>query len=89
VYIGTEGIEINLERVRARVQAGGHDIPEGDQRRRYPRSLGNLKRAIELADQAIIFDNSSSEGPRKIALKDNGKLELFAPVPKWFEGSEL
>jgi predicted ABC-type ATPase len=85
VYIGTEVIEINLERVRVRVQAGGHDIPEGDQRRRYPRSFANLKGAVELADQAIIFDNSSPEGPRKIAIKDNGKLELFAPIPKWFE----
>lgn len=89
VYIGTETVEINIERVRARVRAGGHDIPEADQRRRYPRSLRNLRTAIELADQAIVFDNSSPEGPRKIAIKDNGGLEIFASIPKWFRDSAL
>ena len=42
VYIGTENVEINLARIRDRVLAGGHDVPELDVRRRYKRSLENL-----------------------------------------------
>ena len=42
VYIGTERVEINLGRIRDRVIAGGHDVPEVDVRRRYLRSFQNL-----------------------------------------------
>jgi predicted ABC-type ATPase len=35
VYIRTENVEINLARIRNRVLAGGHDVPEGYVRRRY------------------------------------------------------
>ena len=38
-FVGTESVEINLERVKARVIKGGHDVPEEDQRRRFPRTL--------------------------------------------------
>jgi predicted ABC-type ATPase len=34
VYIGTESVEINLARIRNRVLARGHDVPENDVRRR-------------------------------------------------------
>jgi len=40
VFVGTASVEINLERVKARVKKGGHDVPEDDQRRRYPRNFG-------------------------------------------------
>jgi predicted ABC-type ATPase len=39
VYIGTENVEINVTRIRNRVLAGGHDVPEQDVRRRYMRSF--------------------------------------------------
>ena len=42
VYIGTDNVEINLGRIRNRVLAGGHNVPETDVRRRYQRSLANL-----------------------------------------------
>jgi hypothetical protein len=42
VYIGTGTVEINLARIRNRVLAGGHDVPEEDVRRRYRRSFENL-----------------------------------------------
>ena len=38
IYIGTEGVEMNLARIARRVRAGGHDVPEIDVRRRYLRS---------------------------------------------------
>ena len=35
VFVGTASVEINSERVKARVEKGGHDVPEEDQRRRW------------------------------------------------------
>jgi predicted ABC-type ATPase len=50
VYIGTERVEFNLGRIRDRVLAGGHNVPEVDVRRRYLRSFQNLAAAISRAD---------------------------------------
>ena len=57
--VGTSSVEINVERVRARVKKGGHDVPEEDQWRRYPRSLANMERLLPLTDYVFIYDNSS------------------------------
>jgi len=68
VYIGTENVEINVARIRNRVLAGGHDVPESDVRRRYQRSFENLPIAMQRADHTILFDNSTEEGYRLVAV---------------------
>lgn len=65
----SELVEINLERVRQRVLKGGHNVPEEDQLRRYSRSMENMRRAFGFADRAMLFDNSTDTGHRKIATK--------------------
>ncbi|KSB88423.1 hypothetical protein AS593_05170 [Caulobacter vibrioides] len=42
VYLRLPTVEDSLARVRQRVEMGGHDIPERDIRRRFPRSLRYL-----------------------------------------------
>jgi predicted ABC-type ATPase len=88
IYVGTESVEINIQRIQERVLKGGHDVPTEDQRRRYPRSFANLKAALELADEGILFDNSSLEGHRKIALKDATGITFFPPIPEWAKSLE-
>jgi len=83
LYVGTSSVSINLQRVRNRVEKGGHDVPEEDQLRRYPRSFANFRKAFELADEVIVFDNSTSKGHTKVAVKDVNEVELFEPVPEW------
>jgi predicted ABC-type ATPase len=83
IYIGTTDVSINMQRVRYRVAKGGHDVSEEDQRRRYPRSLANAAKALEIADEAMILDNSTSDGYVKVAVKRAGGAELFEPVPEW------
>jgi predicted ABC-type ATPase len=83
LYIGTADVSINLQRVRNRVEKGGHDVPEEDQLRRYPRSVANFRKAFELADEAIVFDNSTPKGYTKVAVKDANGVELFELVPEW------
>jgi predicted ABC-type ATPase len=83
VYIGTENVEINLARIRNRVLAGGHDVPESDVRRRYQRSFRSLPIAIERADHTILFDNSTEEGYRLIAVLGLSGNKWFKPTPEW------
>ena len=82
LFVGTSDVSINLRRVRGRVRKGGHNVPEADQLRRYPRSMENLGRAFELADEAVVFDNSS-ESHVKLAVKDKEKTTLYEPLPGW------
>jgi predicted ABC-type ATPase len=89
VYIGTESVEINLARIRNRVLAGGHDVPENDVRRRYQRSLENLPIAIKRADDSILFDNSTSDGYRLVAILGSTGNRRFEPKPSWVAGAEL
>jgi predicted ABC-type ATPase len=83
VYIGIQRVEINLARIRNRVLAGGHDVPESDVRRRYKRRFGNLPTATERADHTILFDNSNDEGYRLIAVLGPSASQWFEPVPDW------
>jgi predicted ABC-type ATPase len=83
VYIGTESVEINLTRIRNRVLAGGHDVPGEDVRRRYIRSLENLAIAIKRADHTILFDNSTEDGYRLIAILSTTGNQWFEPKPPW------
>lgn len=83
VYIGTEDVEINLARIRNRVLAGGHDVPEQDVRRRYKRSLKNLPIAIKRADHTILFDNSTDEGYRLVAILSPMGAQWIDIPPDW------
>lgn len=85
-YVGTDDLSINISRIEARVLAGGHDVPIEDQVRRYTRSFNNLRGALELADDAVLLDNSSDIGHREVAVKLEGRgIVLHEPLPKWAE----
>ena len=48
-----------IERVKARVEQGGHDIPAHVIQRRYGKSLRNLMNEyMNLTDKTLIYDNS-------------------------------
>ncbi|AEU37690.1 zeta toxin family protein [Granulicella mallensis] len=85
LYVGTSDVSVNLQRVKNRVKRGGHDVPEEDQRRRYPRSLENLPKALNLADEAIVFDNSTLIGHNKVIVKDHRGYTFYDPIPVWAE----
>ena len=50
-------VEFCLERIRRRVEAGGHDIPEIDARRRFVRSLAGFEQVKQLVDAWYLFDS--------------------------------
>ncbi len=58
-YLWVPGPELALMRIHNRVQAGGHDVPEADVRRRYIRSLSNLFSLYrKRLDAVYFFDNA-------------------------------
>lgn len=60
--------QLAVARVRVRVETGGHDVPEDKIRERYRRLWRLMPRAIELADEAEVLDNSSARTPfRRVA----------------------
>ncbi len=85
LFVGTHSVEINLIRVQNRVIKGGHDVLEEDQRRRFERSMRNVQAAFHLADDASLYDNSSTPGYALVAVKSEGTTELFEPLPIWAE----
>ena len=60
VFVGTAAVEINIDPVNISVLKGGHDVPEDDQRRRYPSTLANMRKLMPLADFIVLLDNSTS-----------------------------
>lgn len=80
VYVLLDSPERNVERVRARVLAGGHDVSVKKVIERYWRSLRQLPWFLENADSAEIFDNSGAE-IRRVAQKVDGEILVASDAP--------
>lgn len=68
-FCGLQSPELHLARVRARVKAGGHDIPEARIRERYPAALENLIALMPCLSHLRVYDNSA-EARRGRAIPD-------------------
>lgn len=59
-YVSTSDPQINVDRVKARQQMGGHGVSLEKIKSRYARSMDNLYEAMLLSDRAFLFDNSGT-----------------------------
>jgi predicted ABC-type ATPase len=60
--------DLAVVRVRGRVAAGGHHVPEDVVRRRYERGVDNFFKLYRpLADRWLVLDNTERAAPRLIA----------------------
>jgi predicted ABC-type ATPase len=93
-FVGLDTVERHLARVRARVKAGGHDIPEADIRRRYETSRENLAwlmpklASLHLYDNSVEADPASGKAtrPRLVLHMDHGRIIAPAALrstPAW------
>ena len=64
-YIGLEGPQLHISRVRSRVEQGGHDIPENKIRQRYTESRLNLIHLLPDLTELLLYDNSDDADPAK------------------------
>jgi len=57
-YVGVNSTEIAKERIKSRVEKGGHHIENDIVEKRYYESLENLKQVILKFDEIYFYDNS-------------------------------
>jgi predicted ABC-type ATPase len=62
-FCGLDSPERHLDRVRARVSQGGHDIPEAKIRARYPQAQHNLIALMPHVAHLRVYDNSVEAAP--------------------------
>lgn len=91
-YVALVDVDAHLGRVRARVAADGHDIPEDKVRARYDSSRLNLVRLLPAATTVRVFDNSTPAdedgAPHPILVLElqQGRITRLinlAQVPAW------
>lgn len=82
-YVGVENVDIAIKRVNERVKRGGHGISEDDIRRRYEKSLDNLKKVIPMCDKVAVYDNTIDF--ERVALFKSGNPILVNNRCKWFK----
>jgi predicted ABC-type ATPase len=73
-----------VARVASRVAAGGHAVPEEKVRERYARLWPLVASAIDVADFAIVYDNSRAAQPfRVVARFERGSIVGHTFWPEW------
>lgn len=78
-FLWVRSVDLALSRVKGRVLAGGHDVPEAVVRRRFGRSIKNFfVRYRRVADSWILFDNSGAT-PNVIAFEKQGEVRIMEP----------
>jgi len=89
-FVTTSDPLINLQRVKNRVESGGHDVPEEKVADRYFRTMNNLYAAFKLADKAYLFDNSSEKKNGSFNFffeknQDRAYISEINSIPQWFD----
>lgn len=97
-FCGLSSPELHISRVKARVAAGGHPIPDEKIRERYPLAQLNLIKLMPNAAYIQVYDNSTeaaSDGtipdPLRVLEMENGRVISPAPddlkalriAPEW------
>jgi predicted ABC-type ATPase len=97
-FCGLSSPELHIARVKARVAAGGHPIPEEKIRERYPLAQVNLIKLMPHVAYMKVYDNSAEAGadgtvpdPLLVLEMENGRVILPAPddlkalqrAPEW------
>ncbi len=72
-------------RVNQRVSEGGHAVDHEKIESRLPRTMAHMQLAAPIADEVLLFDNSSDREPFVlIAHAHNDNIEAFVePLPDW------
>jgi predicted ABC-type ATPase len=85
-FVATEDPDINISRVNVRVAQNGHYVNPEIVRKRYFRSLNQLRNAVKLSNRAYIWDNSSVASNLVAEITDGTDVKIFdtTKVPNWF-----
>ena len=84
-FIHVSSPDLCVARVRARVQGGGHDVPEEKIRTRFTRMPDLAREAIALASRSFVVDNSDPRRPLRDVLSfERGRVRWRSEdLPSW------
>jgi predicted ABC-type ATPase len=85
VYVSTDDVEQNIQRVARRVLDGGHGAPVERLREIYRSSLANLHVALPAFDEVFLYDSGAyATQPRLVRTYLRGTVVSdFPPPPRW------
>lgn len=86
IYVVLDSVDLNVERVRIRVEKGGHAVPEDRIRSRWRNSLTQMPWFLAEADRAWLFNNSG-EYPVPIGRKSAGVIDLDPAAPAFIKAA--
>lgn len=86
IFVLTVNPLINVARVEARVASGGHNVDKNKIVERFYKSLGNIKKLMELCDILHVYDNTTE--PIRIIRKHKEDISIF-PNEYWPEDEIL
>ena len=89
MHVGVDAPDLSVSRVKARVEEGGHIVPEDKIRARYARGAPLIRSAILKADRGMVFDNSGlNRPPRHCLTFANGRVAFAAArLPRWIRSA--
>lgn len=79
IFVALKHPDEHIARVKARVAAGGHDVPEEKIRSRWEGSHQQLTVFARHVDHLLVFANEKLGEPELVAEKDGGTLAVFLP----------
>lgn len=86
-FIGIADAGRSEERVAMRVSQGGHNVPTDKLNARFPRTMTNLKQAIQELPCVFIFDNDDLQTPYRLTAVFHNGLRMFLAkrTPAWLD----
>lgn len=84
-FICLDDPDLNISRVKNRIEKGGHFVDSTKIISRYTRTLENLLPSIKIAHKSYLFDNSDTM--KLIAETNNGNMTIMVNrkyLPNWF-----
>lgn len=84
-HVNVRSPDLSVHRVAARVQEGGHNVPETNIRDRYERNQPLIRDAVRHADRGYVYDNSKLNVAPSLVIrfKDGQVTKVADNVPAW------
>ena len=79
IYLALPSLELSILRVAERVAHGGHDVPEGVLRRRFPRSLQLLLNAYAPAVDHMLCNLNAGPVPAPVFFQSGAERTILDP----------
>lgn len=85
VHVQVQSAELSVERVKCRVEEGGHSVPENKIRERFERNRSLIREAALMANRATVYDNSGlNTPPRHLFDVYKGRcVGVSVDLPQW------